>query len=211
MGVKGGSDRGDEAPDAVRGQAIHDYPVGKRAQPRDLAFCQLPGGGDGLGAHLGAMDGALQIAPNLAVADAAYRGKLWTQVAARTQAPHFVDQSRLQHGVEALLDARVQIVEYRKSFLHAKVAVIDGRWATVGSSNIDPFSLLLAREANIVVDDETFARELRDSLIEHMREGAAPVEREHWHKQPLMTRVRIWIAYGIARFLIGWFGYGGKH
>jgi len=117
--------------------------------------------------------------------------------------------SRALYG--ALLDARVQIVEYRKSFLHAKVAVIDGRWATVGSSNIDPFSLLLAREANIVVDDETFARELRDSLIEHMREGAAPVEREHWHKQPLMTRVRIWIAYGIARFLIGWFGYGGKH
>src|SRR5690606_33468781 len=111
--------------------------------------------------------------------------------------------SRALYG--ALLDARVQIVEYRKSFLHAKVAVIDGRWATVGSSNIDPFSLLLAREANIVVDDETFARELRDSLIEHMREGAAPVEREHWHKQPLMTRVRIWIAYGIARFLIGWF------
>ena len=54
------------------------------------------------------------------------------------------------------LDAGIEIYEYRKSFLHAKVAVIDGHWATVGSSNIDPFSLLLSREANVVVDDEEF-------------------------------------------------------
>ena len=43
-------------------------------------------------------------------------------------------------------------IEYAPSFLHAKVAVIDGRWAsTVGSSNLDPLSLLLAREANVFV------------------------------------------------------------
>lgn len=117
--------------------------------------------------------------------------------------------SRALYG--ALLDARVQIVEYNKSFLHAKVAVVDRRWATVGSSNIDPFSLLLAREANIAVDDAKFAGELRDSLMEHMRLGASPVEPERWQKKPLGTRMRIWTAYGISRFLIGWFGYGGKH
>ena len=50
-----------------------------------------------------------------------------------------------------------QIHEYSPSFLHAKVAVIDGHWATVGSSNLDPLSLLLAREANVVVDDARFA------------------------------------------------------
>ena len=49
----------------------------------------------------------------------------------------------------ALLRAGVEIHEYSPSFLHAKVAVIDGRWATVGSSNLDPLSLLLAREANV--------------------------------------------------------------
>ncbi|HLU77411.1 MAG TPA: cardiolipin synthase ClsB [Burkholderiales bacterium] len=117
--------------------------------------------------------------------------------------------SRALYG--ALLDANVEIVEYNKSFLHAKVAVIDGRWATVGSSNIDPFSLLLAREANVAVDDAVFARELRDSLMALIRDGARPVERERWHKQPLGTRIRIWIAYGISRFLIGWFGYGRRH
>jgi cardiolipin synthase len=57
-----------------------------------------------------------------------------------------------------LLAAGVEIFEYTASFLHAKVAVIDGQWATVGSSNMDPLSLLLAREANVVVQDVNFAK-----------------------------------------------------
>jgi cardiolipin synthase len=117
--------------------------------------------------------------------------------------------SRALYG--ALLDAGVQIFEYTKSFLHAKVAVVDGRWATVGSSNIDPFSLLLAREANLVAEDRKFAQELRESLLERVVDGAQPVARARWRRRPLHQRVRIWIAYGVARFFIGWFGYGGKH
>lgn len=117
--------------------------------------------------------------------------------------------SRALYG--ALLDAGIEIYEYRRSFLHAKVAVVDGQWATVGSSNIDPFSLLLAREANLVAEDESFAAELRDDLLEHVREGAVAVVPEQWRKKPMGLRVRIWIAYGVSRFLIGWFGYGGKH
>ena len=117
--------------------------------------------------------------------------------------------SRALYG--ALLDAGIEIYEYRLSFLHAKVAVIDGRWATVGSSNIDPFSLLLAREANLVAEDADFAGELRADLLERLREGANPVAPEQWRKKPLSLRVRIWVAYGVSRFLIGWFGYGGKH
>ncbi|MDP2706822.1 MAG: cardiolipin synthase ClsB, partial [Burkholderiales bacterium] len=70
-----------------------------------------------------------------------------------------------------LLDAGVEIYEYKRSFMHAKVAVIDRRWSTVGSSNIDPFSLLLAREANIVVDDQPFAQELRSNLQRDMESG----------------------------------------
>jgi len=117
--------------------------------------------------------------------------------------------SRALYG--QLLDAGVQIFEYTKSFLHAKVAVVDGRWATVGSSNIDPLSLLLMREANVVVEDRRFALELRESLLERVVDGARPVARARWRRLPLHQRVRIWIAYGIARFFIGWFGYGGKH
>jgi cardiolipin synthase len=116
--------------------------------------------------------------------------------------------SRALYG--SLLDAGVEIYEYHKSFLHCKVAVIDRRWATVGSSNIDPFSLMLAREANIVVDDLKFAHELRRSLLDHMKTGARVVGKRTWHRQPLWRRALIWSAYGCARLLMGVAGYGGK-
>lgn len=109
-----------------------------------------------------------------------------------------------------LLAVGIEIHEYHKSFLHAKVAVIDGHWATVGSSNIDPFSLLLAREANIIVDDPRFAQELSASLRHHMEDGALVVEKTMWYRQPLWLRVFIWGAYGIARVLLGLAGYVGR-
>ena len=109
----------------------------------------------------------------------------------------------------SLLASGVEILEYRKSFLHAKVAVIDGTWATVGSSNIDPFSLTLAREANVVIRDRGFAAELRESLHQSMEEGAMPVG-ARWRTRPLMDRVLTWICYGCARFLMGIFGYAQR-
>ena len=54
----------------------------------------------------------------------------------------------------------VRIFEYTPAFLHAKVAMVDDDWATVGSSNIDPLSLLLNLEANVVVRDAAFAQAL---------------------------------------------------
>jgi cardiolipin synthase len=56
----------------------------------------------------------------------------------------------------------VRIYEYTPAFLHAKVAVVDEDWATVGSSNIDPLSLLLNLEANVVIHDANFARTLAE-------------------------------------------------
>jgi cardiolipin synthase A/B len=117
--------------------------------------------------------------------------------------------SRALYG--SLLDAGVEIYEYHKSFLHAKVAVIDRRWATVGSSNIDPFSLMLAREANVVIDDLQFSQELRRSLLDHMKTGAKVVAKRQWRRQPLWRRALIWSAYGFTRLLMGVAGYGGKH
>ena len=58
----------------------------------------------------------------------------------------------------------VQIYEYTPAFLHAKVAVVDQHWATVGSSNIDPLSLLLNLEANVLVRDPGFVNELATEL-----------------------------------------------
>lgn len=116
--------------------------------------------------------------------------------------------SRALYG--SLLQAGICIAEYHKSFMHAKVAVVDRRWATIGSSNIDPFSLLLAREANLAVDDRRFAQELRESLERAMTEGATPVRPRHWRRRPLWNRVVIWLAYGTARALIGLAGYAGR-
>jgi cardiolipin synthase len=115
--------------------------------------------------------------------------------------------SRALYGT--LLEAGVEIYEYHKSFMHAKVAVIDGYWATVGSSNIDPFSLLLAREANVVAEDRRFAARLRSRLRADMQTGARMVAKTSWLAQPLWRRVPIWIGYGLSRFLLGMVGVGG--
>ncbi|MFY7865692.1 cardiolipin synthase ClsB [Roseateles sp.] len=59
-----------------------------------------------------------------------------------------------------LLGHGVAIYEYTPAYLHAKVCVVDESWATVGSSNIDPLSLLLNLEANVIVQDAGFSRHL---------------------------------------------------
>lgn len=76
----------------------------------------------------------------------------------------------------ALLRAGVEIHEYAPSFLHAKVAVIDGHWATVGSSNLDPLSFLLAREANIVMESPPFAADLREHLVQAIEQGGTRMD-----------------------------------
>jgi cardiolipin synthase len=76
-----------------------------------------------------------------------------------------------------LIEAGVEIHEYAPSFLHAKVAVVDGQWATVGSSNLDPLSLLLAREANVVVQDPVFGGELRERLLRALAQDGRLVGR----------------------------------
>ena len=101
----------------------------------------------------------------------------------------------------------VQIFEYRKSFMHGKVAVIDGYWATVGSSNIDPFSMMLAREANIVVQDKAFADELRTEIISSIREGSHQVSAQEWLHGKRAKRLLSWLVYGMVRVFMGLIGY----
>ncbi len=110
-----------------------------------------------------------------------------------------------------LLDGGIRIFEYRRSFLHAKVAVVDQHWATVGSSNIDPFSLLLAREANLEVKDRGFAGQLQRSLQAAMALGAVELKPMDWQRQPLLKRFLSWSAFGLVRLMIGLAGYGAKH
>ncbi len=120
---------------------------------------------------------------------------------------------RLQHYATLalygrLLAAGVEIYEYHASYLHAKVAVVDGEWATVGSFNIDPFSLLLAREANLVVDDAGFAGTLRSSLLDAIESDGRRVE---FARSSLFTRFFARVSYGLVRFIIGMLGIAKRH
>ncbi len=101
----------------------------------------------------------------------------------------------------------IEIYEYRKGFMHSKVAVIDNEWATVGSSNIDPFSLLLAREANVIVQDKAFANELRADIMQSILNGTFQVEAEDWAKGHFVRRFASWLAFGLVRLFVGLIGY----
>jgi cardiolipin synthase A/B len=103
----------------------------------------------------------------------------------------------------SFLDAGIEIYEYHKSLMHAKVAVIDGHWATVGSSNLDPFSLLLALEANVLVDDESFAKQLKHSLEQAIKMEARRISEDNWRTKSIGLRLAIWLSYGLVRFMIG--------
>lgn len=107
------------------------------------------------------------------------------------------------------LNGGIEIYEYRKSFMHSKVAVVDNHWATVGSSNIDPFSLLLAHEANIVVQDTAFAAELR-SEINASIEGAYRVTSQEWAHTSKLKHFTSWVAYVFVRVFLGIIGYSNE-
>lgn len=104
------------------------------------------------------------------------------------------------------LNSDIEIYEYHKSFMHSKVAVIDCHWATVGSSNIDPFSLLLAHEANVLIQDTAFANKLRSDIEAYITNGAQQVTAQSWAKANVFQRIASWIAYGIVRLFLGVIG-----
>ena len=113
----------------------------------------------------------------------------------------------LKHASKALyahfLQAGIEIHEYEKSHMHSKVAVIDRQWATVGSSNIDPFSLMLAHEANVVVDDAEFAALLRNDLETALQSGSRQLLPTSWKHKGLLQRTMSWVGYGLMRLLLG--------
>ncbi|MDZ4251111.1 MAG: cardiolipin synthase ClsB [Sulfuritalea sp.] len=111
---------------------------------------------------------------------------------------------------DRMLSAGVRVFEYDKAFLHAKVAVIDKHWATVGSSNIDPFSLLLSREANLVVRDAGFAKTLHASLDAAITGASHEIRSADHRRRSWLARIASAAAYSLVRLLIGVTRYGGK-
>ena len=143
----------------------------------------------------------------IALKDAAERGvHVCLLVQGFTDHPFFHAASRALYG--DLLGAGVQIIEYHASELHAKVAVVDSHWVTVGSSNIDPFSLLLAREANIVSEDRELAQQLQAKLQHAIENGAVELLPADWQRRAWPRRLLSWMAYGSVRWMVGLAGFG---
>ena len=101
-----------------------------------------------------------------------------------------------------LVAAGVEIYEYQPGFLHAKVAAIDGRWATVGSSNLDPLSLLLAREANVVVVDDQFAVALGERLASAMDTQAQRMDSQALARRSVWQQFLDYLAFAVMRSLL---------
>ncbi|MFM7025287.1 MAG: cardiolipin synthase ClsB [Limnohabitans sp.] len=119
---------------------------------------------------------------------------------------YFMQYHAVRPVYGALLAEGIEIHEYTASFLHAKVAVVDPQhdrpWATVGSSNLDPLSLLLAREANVVVADQTFARQLHQRLEQVMALHCVAVSVESYRRRSWHQRLRDRIAFVLMRLAL---------
>ncbi len=105
----------------------------------------------------------------------------------------------------------IEVIEYRTSFLHTKVAVIDDLWATIGSSNLDPFSLLLSREANVEIFDHGFAICLRTSLESAIAAGGEAVTAVTLARDGWLTRLAQWASYRFSRAMIDWLNLAKKN
>ena len=83
--------------------------------------------------------------------------------------------------------------------------------STVGSSNLDPFSLLLAREANVLIDDATFTQALRQSLEAAIVHGSKVIEHTLYARRPLLTRLTDGLTYVLLRIGVALSGKGGDY
>ena len=103
---------------------------------------------------------------------------------------------------EQLLGNGVRVYEYMPAFLHAKVGLVDDQWATVGSSNIDPLSLLLNLEANVVIRDADFVNTLAaqfDEAVAQSREIDPAHARRASLRGVLRRGIVAWIAHVYLR------------
>ena len=92
-----------------------------------------------------------------------------------------------------LLDAKVRIYEWHEALMHAKTAVIDSEWSSVGSTNLDWRSFVHNYEADLVVYDASFAREL-ERLFGMDVEASVEVKPEQWKRRGALERMKEWFA-----------------
>lgn len=136
-----------------------------------------------------------------ALRDAVARG-VRVRVLLQSRYEHFMQFHAARPVHHDLLRSGVALYAYQPSALHAKVAVIDGVWATVGSSNLDPLSLLLAREANVVIHDAGFAQVLLQRLERAIAVDSQPLDAQALAERPWRERWRDGLAYVLMRMAL---------
>ncbi|MGV3678804.1 MAG: cardiolipin synthase ClsB [Acidovorax sp.] len=110
-----------------------------------------------------------------------------------------------------LLRAGVRIYEYCDRPLHGKVALVDDEWSTVGSSNLDPLSLSLNLEANVIIRDRAFNATLNERLahlMEHSCKQVEPTPKGRWEGLRL---VRSYCVFHLMRWFPAWAGWLPRH
>jgi cardiolipin synthase len=94
--------------------------------------------------------------------------------------------SRSHYG--PLLLGRVEIFEYQTALLHAKTMVVDGIWATIGSTNLDNRSFALNQELNLTLYDTAVARRLEEIFQEDLK-FSKKIIYEEWHSRSIFERI----------------------
>ncbi len=117
--------------------------------------------------------------------------------------PIAMSAARMVYGF--LIKSGVAVYEYCERPLHGKVALVDDQWATVGSSNLDPLSLSLNLEANVVIRDRRFNAELARRLECLMNESCTRVEASAVPKTPVWTFLRGRLVFHFLRRFPAWF------
>lgn len=127
-----------------------------------------------------------------ALSDAARRG-----VEVKIVLPGVTDSTLLFNATRSfykeMLENGIRIYQMQRAVLHAKTAVIDNVWATVGSTNIDTRSFLHNHEINVVVFGEEFGTAMENAFAEDLRDSVE-MTLEQWEKRPLSDRVKEWVA-----------------
>jgi cardiolipin synthase len=108
--------------------------------------------------------------------------------------------SAARHHYSELLQAGVKIYERRKVLLHAKTAVIDGVWSTVGSTNLDSLSLLSDDEVNAVILSHEFAVEMERMFAKDLAQSDQ-IELDKWQQRPFSQKIKEAFAHLFSRWL----------
>jgi len=113
---------------------------------------------------------------------------------------HNIVRQASRAGFGPLLKAGVEIYEYVPALLHAKTMVIDGTWATVGSTNLDNRSLALDEELNVIIYDRGIAGQMERVFLDDVA-LSRPVTYEEWKKRGFAAKFLELVAFPIRDLL----------